>query len=91
MPYNWKDWKDDRKDMIEGYKNKFSKSLKDKWDKFYTLTPQKVDLVVGRIDNMIANYQQNTNLSFTVQEKIIAQLNAIKEIMLELKTDISSQ
>jgi hypothetical protein len=40
---------------------------------------------------MIANYQQNTSISATTKAKVVAQLNAIKELMLELKVTITSQ
>jgi hypothetical protein len=88
---SWKDWKNNKKDMVSWYKERFASNLNDRLEKLYKLYPEKVEKSITRIDQMIANYEANITINAEVKAKIIAQLTAIKELMQDLVNDLKNQ
>jgi hypothetical protein len=78
-----KEWREAKAELIEKYKTAFMNKLKSKLD---TISAEKLEKVLTKVNAMIEKTLNNNKLSQTSKEKIIAQLEALKEI-LENKID----
>nr|MDD3720371.1 hypothetical protein [Candidatus Gracilibacteria bacterium] len=74
------DYNNARQTLRVKYKTQFMSALGTRLDAFDTA---KLQLVLTRIDAAIANTEANTNLSQTNKDKLLAQLDALKEIINE--------
>ncbi|NUJ98053.1 hypothetical protein HGA92_04685 [Candidatus Gracilibacteria bacterium] len=78
-----KKWREERAELIEKYKTAFMNKLKSKLD---TISADKLEKVLTKVNTMIQTTTNNKKLTQASKDKILAQLEALKEI-LENKID----
>ncbi len=78
-----KEWREERAELIEKYKTAFMNKLKSKLD---TISAEKLEKILVKVNTMIQTTTNNKKLTQASKDKILAQLEALKEI-LENKID----
>ena len=73
----------EKKDSLLQYKENFINKIWNTVDAIATSNPDKLTEISTKIDTLIAKYEASTKLSTTQKEKIIAQLNALKQVISE--------
>jgi hypothetical protein len=77
---------------VSSYKEKFDWKLWDKIEKIAKKDPEKLRIIIQKIDAIIKKFDENTKLSEEDKDKIFSQLEALKELVkdnLDSKTDIT--
>lgn len=82
------DFKQQREDLRVKYKEQFTKAV---WSRLDKMDQTKLQTVLTRIDAAIAKVEANTNLSQTNKDKLLAQLNALKDLINEKLGNTSTE
>lgn len=76
-----KEFRSESSSKIVAYKEKYISSLGTSLDVLSAKNPEALDKMLLKVETMIKKYQEKTNMSKENKDKILSQLEAIKEII----------
>lgn len=82
------DFRQQRQDLRVKYREQFTKALGSRLDK---MNEDKLNIVITRIDSAIAKVESNTKLTQTNKDKLLAQLDALKDLINEKLGNTSAE
>lgn len=80
-----KEIKSEKIEMMLKYKEQFAKKVWANLEKISKKAPERLDVVLTKIEPLIAKYQASTKLTSVQKEKLVSQLQALQNLIKEIQ------